>query len=289
MRRDLNGPILLTGGRGFIGSALARKLAFAGYGVKIFDRVEGLDVTRINDVLQAANGCGAIFNLAGMLGTHELNYPNQMVNSVGVNIVGALNCLNAAKTFNIPILQITKPNLWINTYTITKHAAEQFAKLYAQELGVKVWLPRLFNVFGPGQHYGVPQKLAPTVIVNALNDWPITIYGSGQQTVDHIFVEDAATAMIAIFESDRLIGEVVDVGSGISMTVQEFLDRVIAKTDSKSDIRFVPMRSGETEGNDIRANLFLLKRFAGHPGSYFDFENALDVTIEWYARNRSWE
>jgi len=80
-------------------------------------------------------GIDTVFHLAGMLGTHEL-----VVNSmkaVSVNIIGTLNILESAKEVGTKVLFMSKPNCWLNTYTITKVASESFCEMYGKEFGVK--------------------------------------------------------------------------------------------------------------------------------------------------------
>ncbi|MFY9315102.1 MAG: NAD(P)-dependent oxidoreductase [Burkholderiales bacterium] len=277
--------ILLTGGSGFIGSHLAQELQSRGYDVKVFDRKNGSDVTNPNDVLNAASDCGAIFNLAGVLGTHELNEGDQISKAVQVNVLGALNCLEAARTLKIKLLQIAKPNLWLNTYSITKRASEDLTKLYCKEHGVQAWIVRWFNVFGPGQHYGVPQKLAPTAIVRALKRLPVQIFGDGTQTVDHIYVKDAVRATVDIFECDRVMEIPVEVGSGDDMSVKEFIDLVLKHTKkSKSTIKFLPIRHGEDERSVVRADITLLYAKVGF-APRFQIERAIAETVDYYRQH----
>ena len=275
---------MLTGGTGFIGSHMAEALTAKGYEVVPFDRKQGLDVTKPEVVRKVAFECDGIFNLAGVLGTHELNAEDAIGDAVAVNIVGALNCLAAASEFDIPLLQIAKPNIWLNTYSITKQASEDFTKLYVKELGVKAWIVRWFNVYGPRQHYGSPQKLGPTSIVKALKGEPIPIFGDGHQTADHIYVKDAVSAALAVFEYDAAIGIPVDVGTGDDVTVNYFVTMVLEETGFKSEIEFLPMRSGEAEHAIVKADTTFLKDTVGWAPKY-SLQEGLKETIDWYREN----
>jgi UDP-glucose 4-epimerase len=276
--------ILLTGGTGFIGSHMAEALTANGYEVVPFDRKQGLDVTEPEVVRRVAFECDGIFNLAGVLGTHELNAAGAMRGAVEVNIIGALNCLAAASEFDIPLLQIAKPNVWLNTYSITKQASEDFTRLYVKELGVKAWIVRWFNVYGPGQHYGSPQKLGPTSIVKALKGEPVPVFGDGQQTADHIYVKDAVDAALAVFECDAAMGIPVDVGTGDDVTVSFFVTMVLEGAGSKSEVEFLPMRSGEAEHAIVKADITFLKDVVGWKPKY-SLEDGLRETIDWYREN----
>jgi UDP-glucose 4-epimerase len=284
MKRELKGPVLVTGGSGFIGRHLCEELMRQGYPVKIFDKRNHQDVANGMEVYGAVQGCGAIFNLAGVLGTSELNTEEGIMQAIEANLVGALNCLQAAHHMDIPLVQICKPNPWLNTYSITKRASEDFARLYARDLGVKVWLPRWFNVFGPGQHYGTPQKLVPTAIVRALKKEPLEIYGDGYQTTDHIYVKDAVRATIKLFETDELMGQPVDIGSGDEVTVNALVDFIVSKIGEPWTIYTNrPMRSGEEPGARLKANISAIYSTGYRPE--YSLIEALDETIVWYVNN----
>src|SRR3990172_8289023 len=99
MKRELKGPILLTGGFGFIGSHMAETLRLFGYEVVKFDRTMGRDVASFNDLMSVAKDwkIGAIFNLAGVLGTSELNSGEMIREAILSNVMGTVNCLAVAR------------------------------------------------------------------------------------------------------------------------------------------------------------------------------------------------
>ncbi len=276
--------MLLTGGTGFIGSHMADALEERGWNVLLFDRKQGWDVTDQACVYSAALDCDAMINLAGVLGTHELNEASAIEEAVRVNVLGTLNCLNVARGLGLPMLQIAKPNLWLNTYSITKQASEDFARLYAAELGTRVWIVRWFNVYGPGQHYGLPQKLGPTAIVRALRGEPIPVFGDGYQTADHIYVKDAVDAALAVFDCDDVVGIPVDVGTGVETTVNVFVRMVRRQTGWQSGVEFLPMRSGEAEHASVKADTEILKDIVGWSPKY-SLEEGLTETVAWYREN----
>ncbi|PJA88566.1 MAG: hypothetical protein CO139_02555 [Candidatus Moranbacteria bacterium CG_4_9_14_3_um_filter_36_9] len=203
--------IIVTGGSGFIGSHLIDELQKCGHKVISYDlchaRFNNVE-TIIGSVLDKEGLCKAIagydfvFHLAGMLGTHEL--VDCAIEATQVNVIGTLNVLDACRIHGVKLVEISKPNCWINTYTITKIAAESFTEMYRREHGVKSVTIRWFNVYGnrqPLMKEAGYKKIVPTAIINALRDENIEIYGNGEQTMDLVHTVDAIEATLAIMNN----------------------------------------------------------------------------------------
>lgn len=272
----------MTGAAGFVGSHLVEALTNHGYRVATFDIKNGQDILNRRQVERSVRGAGVVFNLAGILGTHEL-IEADTIKAVEINVIGALNVLEAARQFGTDVVEICKPNLWLNTYSITKQAAEDFTVMYRREHGLKTWAVRWYNIFGPRQHYGKPQKLAPTSIVKALRNEPIPVFDDGTQTADHIYAQDAAEATIAIYQCPKVMGIPVEVGHH-HMTINQFVKTVIKLTGSNSKIKYVPMRKGETKHSIVKADTRLLRRVVGFKPRY-SFEQGLKETIAYYRKH----
>ncbi len=275
---------MVTGGGGFIGSHLIEVLKNRGYNTKTFDRSNGFDIRDRGDLRSQMEDCDVVFNLAGVLGTHELNKRKEIPRAIDVNISGAVNVLDVAAEFDVDVVEICKPNPWLNTYSITKEAAEKFTKLYVKEHDLDAWMVRWYNVYGPKQHYGKPQKLVPTVAVDALRGDDINIYGNGEQTADHIYVRDAVRATVDVYETDEMRGEVVDIGSGDDRTVNEIAEMILDFADSDSEIKHIPMRSGEEEETTVRANITKLYSKVGFRPEW-SLEEGIKKTVEYYDEN----
>lgn len=275
---------IVTGGKGFIGSHLIKALQKRDYNPVSFDIEDGQDITNCSQLEEfiKLHRPQVVFNLAALLGTSEL-IERDTERALDINTGGIVNILKLAKKYDFDVVEIGKPNIWLNTYSITKRAAEDFTKMYVKEYGVNARIVKWFNIFGPGQHYGGghPQKLAPTTIIHALRGDPIEIFEDGEQTADHIYVEDAANAAIDIYECPSLRGRSVEVGSGEEMKINWFVNQVIKVTGSKSKIKYVPMRRGEDKGAKIKADITTLRDEVGFKPEY-TFLEGLKKTIDYY-------
>jgi UDP-glucose 4-epimerase len=280
--------ILVTGGSGFIGSHLVEALLQEGCDPIIFDEasphftpavpfIRG-SVTNRALVRTAADGVDAIFHLAAVLGTHETI--ERAHATAEVNVLGTLNILDAARELDASVLYVTKPNYWSNPYTVTKVAGEGFASMYRDEFNLNVRVVRCYNVYGPRQRTDIYQKAIPTFVTRALRGEPLPVYGDGTQGTDHIFVSDAVAAMIAVFGSRTTCREVVDIGSGREITVNQIVESVLRFTRSASSIEYIPMRRGEQPQTGIQANTDRLRDLGFVP--QVEFEEGLRRTIDFY-------
>lgn len=283
--------ILVTGGSGFIGEFMVSELQKEGHEVSIltndknYNRSDLLvvhgDITDRAAMQLIIPAYDQIYHLAGLLGTSELI--EKSYEAAMVNIIGTINILDAARTNNTKVIEITKPNVWLNTYSITKYAAESFTKMYHEEFGLPTVSVKWFNVYGPNQSFHC-QKAVPFFIRWALNNEDIEIWGDGEQTMDLIHAEDAVRAVIEIAKHPELEGTTVDVGTGRETSVNELADLVVRLSDSKSKIVHLPMRAGETNNTRLCADTSVLKSL-GFEFKRFDLKEGMEETVAWYKKN----
>lgn len=197
---------IVVGGMGFLGGAVVDALLERGDTVGIVDnrgtrreRDRRFGATRVRgwhgDILDQATlapafaGADEIYHFAGRLGTSELE--EDIHGAIAANITGAVNVFEAAIAAGVTVVFYpSKPNVWLNVYTITKAASEDLARLYAANHSLRIRSLRYFNAYGPWQATGPIRKIIPTFAQQALRGEPLTIYGDGQQTVDMIHAED---------------------------------------------------------------------------------------------------
>lgn len=286
---------VVVGGRGFLGRAIVAELTARGDKVAVFDRTVPPDasssaeagVTYISgdiacpDALAAAfDGADEVYHLGGRLGTSELE--SDVRGAIDANITGTINVFEAALAAGVAaVFYPSKPNVWLNTYTITKYAAEQFAMLYNAEHSIRICSLRLFNAYGPRQALTSVRKIIPSFAAQALLGKPLSVYGDGRQTVDMIYSEDIARIAVD-FTRSGYKGAPVDCGRGIALSVTEVAEAVNAHLGNHAGIRFEPMRRGETEGTHLVADTAQVRELLG-PIEFAGWERSLAKTLDWYA------
>jgi UDP-glucose 4-epimerase len=235
--------IAVTGSAGFIGRKVVQEVRARGLDVVEVDRASGIDVLGPH-LGRAFAGCDSVIHLAGVLGTHELF--DDAERAVNVNVNGCLRVLDCCAKQGMRFVTITKPQIWDNVYTATKACTTRLARGWHDTFGVPVSFVRAFNVYGPGQHYGSPQKIIPTFAVKAWRSEPLPIWGDGYQLVDLVHSSDVARMLVDALEFGDC--ETFDAGTGKGMRVNDVADLFLEMTDSDSLIQFLPMRRGERPG-----------------------------------------
>jgi dTDP-glucose 4,6-dehydratase len=170
-------------------------------------------------------------------------------------------------------------------YAATKAGGDRLAYSYFVTYGLPIVILRPFNNYGPRQH---PEKLIPRFITQALRDEPLTIHGDGHASRDWLYVDDDAEAIAAAIEADLddLAGEVVNVATGVDLSVAAIADLVLGALGKPRALKLnVPERPGQVDrhvGSTDKAWRLLGWR------ARTSFENGLERTIEWYRNNEAW-
>lgn len=166
-------------------------------------------------------------------------------------------------------------------YSSSKAAADLLALSYYRTYGLPVTISRCSNNYGPRQY---PEKLIPLMILNALNDRPLPVYGTGENVRDWIYVEDHCKAVDLIIHRGKL-GEVYNVGGHNEMKNIDIV-KLICKALGKSEelIEFVPDR----KGHDLRYAVDFSK-ISGELGwrPETDFSDGIAEAIRWYVGNNT--
>jgi dTDP-glucose 4,6-dehydratase len=169
-------------------------------------------------------------------------------------------------------------------YAATKAGADRLAYSYFVTYDLPIVIVRPFNNYGPRQH---PEKVIPRFITQALLDRPLTIHGDGHASRDWLFVDDDAEAIEAIIDADidALAGEVVNVATGIDISVRDVADAVVATVGADVERVFVEERLGQVD-----RHIGSTDKLAALTGwrARTSFERGLEQTVEWYRDNEVW-
>lgn len=281
--------VLVTGGSGFIGSFMVSELRKDGHEVTILTNDKSTpvsndivfaDITDREAMLDIIPDFDMVYHLAGLLGTSELI--EKAYEASRVNILGTVNILDGARKNNTKVVEITKPNCWLNTYSITKYAGESFTKMYHEQFGLPTVSIKWFNVYGPNQSFHC-QKAVPFFTRWALNNETIQIWGNGNQTMDLIHAKDAVRATILIAGHKELEGTTVDVGSGIETNVNDLAEMIVDAAKSESAVVHLPMRAGEDPNTRLCADISVLNKIGFKPE--YTLKPGIVETVEWYRQN----
>ena len=265
--------VLVTGGAGFVGSNLVRRLVQDGdCRVTVLDdfftgerqHLQGLDVNLVEGsvvdaelVEKLAQDKDVIFHLACRNIIVSGQMPRQ---DLEVNVIGTFNVLEAARSQKvgrvvytstssiygnpryIPILEEELPK-FLNFYSSSKYAGESYAHTFYEMYGVPVTILRYSNVYGPNQsprnpYCGVIGKF----LTAAMQGQPLNIHGDGEQTRDYTFVDDAIEATIQAARCPKALGEVYNVGTEVETSVNRLAQLVLEVTKSSSPIVYIDKR-----------------------------------------------
>lgn len=266
--------VAITGGTGFIGTNLTKYLMETEPDTEIvlIDLVPPCielsknvkyvyaDIRNLKSLINAFKGCDEVYNLAGILGTSELL--NIASLACETNISGACNVFDAALECGVKrVYNVAKPHFEgyaENAYTLTKHAGELIGLMYRKQYGLDVATVRWLNAVGPYQHLYPVRKFVPMMILLAMYDLPLEIYGSGRQTIDPIDTRDLARFTVHACRNLGQHSEVVDLGSGNAINCNDAAELILKvvkeRHATKSQLIHIPMRPGEADDINLCAD-----------------------------------
>lgn len=308
--------ILVTGGAGFIGSNFVHyilqkhsedqivvldKLTYAGNlnnlktVMKKIEFIKG-DICDRKLVERVAKGIDIIVNFAAE--SHVDRSIAEPEPFLTTNVLGTQVLLEAARKYDHEkFVQISTDEVYgsisrgsfreedplrpSSPYAASKAAADMLAHTYFVTYGLPVLITRSTNNFGPYQH---PEKLIPKLIINALLNKPLPIYGDGKNVRDWLYVVDNCEAIDLIMRKGKT-GEIYNVGAGNEKTNLEIAEFILKELNKpKSLIKFVEDRLG----HDFRYSLNCEKLKGLGWAPKHSFEMALRETINWYKENKWW-
>ena len=297
--------ILITGGAGFIGSHLTDRLVADGHQITILDNlatgrkenlsshlggnnvifIEGsiLDLPLLDGLTKDTE---YVFHLAAAVGV--FNIVNHPLDSLMTNIRGTENVLESAHKYSKPVFVTSSSEVYGKnvsdslkesddrilgapvtlrwSYSEAKAIDESLAYAYWVEKKLETRIVRFFNTVGPRQ-LGAYGMVVPRFVQFALKNEPITIYGNGGQTRCFGHVLDAVDAVVRIAFADNTVGKVINIGNDYEISINDLAKKVIAETNSKSEIVYVPYEEAYGDGfEDMERrvpNIELIKSLVG--------------------------
>jgi dTDP-glucose 4,6-dehydratase len=307
--------VLITGGAGFIGSNFVKYILkkYPEYKVIVLDkltyagRLENLkevmnkikfikgDICRKEDIEEVGR-CDVIVNFAA-----ESHVDRSIKDSeafIKTDVYGTYNLLEYARKHNIErYIQISTDEVYgsresgsfkeddpldpSSPYSASKAAADLLCIAYYKTYKMPVIITRSSNNYGPYQY---PEKLIPVLILNALKDKPLPIYGDGKNIRDWLFVEDNCRAIDLVLQKGE-IGEIYNIGAQnerMNIEIAYFILDELGKP--RNLIKFVKDRPGHDRRYSLKTDK--IEKLGWRP--LYSLEDALRKTIRWYQKNKWW-
>ena len=310
--------IVVTGGAGFIGSEFVRQAVNYGFEVIVIDKLTYAgDIERLNEVEDRIRFYKAdITNREFISWIFEREKPEAVIHWAAeshvdrsilepdlflrTNVLGTQTLLDISRNYNIEAFinvstdevygelgetgQFTEttplnPN---SPYSTSKASADMLGRAYYRTYGLPVITVRPSNNYGPWQY---PEKLIPVVILKALRDEPIPVYGTGQIIREWLYVSDCAEAVLKLLEKGKP-GEVYNIGSGEerrNIEVVRTILKILGKPESL--ISFVKDRPGHDYRYSL--NTTKIRKEIGWKAKT-NFEDGIEKTVSWYLNNINW-
>jgi NAD dependent epimerase/dehydratase len=318
--------ILVTGADGFIGSHLTETLVRQGYDVRVltyynsFNSLGWLDhsdkeirssievfagdIRDPNGVRTAMEGCSTVLHLAALIAIpYSYHSPDTYVDT---NIKGTLNILQAARNLGIERVVHTSTSEVYGTaqfvpiteehplrgqspYSATKIAADQLAHSFYSSFDLPVVTIRPFNTYGPRQS---ARAVIPTIIGQIAAGAKKIKLGAIHPTRDFSYVADTVSAFIAAMDSDRVIGEVINIGSNFEISIGDTVRLIAEQMEvelvvEKEDARIRPKNSEVerlwADNNKARRLLSWVPAY----GELEGFRRGIVETIEWFLKSEN--
>lgn len=303
--------ILVTGGAGFIGSHLCKRLHDMGHEVICMDNFFTGTMENIAELMGSPRfrliehtveqpyviTVDEIYNLA--CPASPIHYQYDPIQTFKTSVLGAMHMLGIAKTCGAKLLHASTSEVYgdpefhpqcedywghVNPlgiracYDEGKRGAETLCIDYHRKHGVKVKIIRIFNTYGPNM---LPDdgRVVSNFIVQALRNEDVTIYGSGTQTRSFQYIDNLIEGMIRIMDTDDDFTGPVNLGNPNEMSIQELAEKIINLTGSKSRIIFKPLP--QDDPRQRQPDISLARQMIGYRPD-INIDEGLTKTIEYF-------
>ena len=265
---------LITGAAGFLGSALANRLAAGGDVVVGVDDLSTGDQKALDPAVQFSRGdvndrpklwsmlqgVDCVYHLAAKVSVPEsVLYPREYNH---VNVGGTVTLMEAMRDVGVrrvvfissgtvygnqpvqPVVEGVIPNPRV-PYAVSKIAAEYYVKSIGTLWGIETVCLRVFNAYGPGQHIPpVHTPVIPSFLRQAWENGTIIVHGDGNQTRDYVYVDDVVAAMVSAATAPDVNNLTINVGSGTETSIRELARLAIEVTGGHPEVVYNPRNEG---------------------------------------------
>ncbi len=266
--------VLITGGAGFLGAALANRLVSQGHHVRVLDDLSAGDRERIDrrvaftrgdtrdipKLWSLLRGVDCVYHLAARVSVPEsVLYP---VEYNAVNVGGTVALMTAVRDAQVKRVVLASSGAVYGDqprqpvcedavlhprtpYAVSKMAAEHYVQAIGALWGIETVILRVFNAYGPGQP--LPPAHAPAIpqfLKQALGGGSLVVYGNGRQTRDFVYVTDVVDALQAAATANEVNRLVINIGSGTEISINEMVEKVAEASATSPHILHSSAESG---------------------------------------------
>lgn len=308
--------VTITGGNGFIGGYFVQELLNLGAKVININRSHSeldieinplhkknlknlfFDIREYDKLADATYGSDLIINCAALEGNNEtkntkpadildsnMKIISNILNSAVNNNINTVVLISSAEIYSQKAKKLVEENDYRklidyteNGYVLSKIYTEHLGKLFAKQHGLKVFLPRLTNTYGPRDKPRVGLRVIPNMILSMLSNKVVEIWGSGNQKRTFIYVEDAIHSVLSMVEIDK--HRILNIASRKSISILELAKLIKNLTNSSSTIHTDTTKPSGPNRRILVAD----KLYSTFKGRHEELRSGLNKTIDWHKK-----